>query len=119
LQDENGDLILGPNVQHDTGRNYIQDFDSRGHPRNIRSEISRRRLLRAQNEALYTVGVVVKKAKANRSRWQTMDDKQKFRLVVEENTAGACLGLSESILQRLSSHWILNLRQRVLVSSAT
>ncbi|KIW71955.1 hypothetical protein PV04_00181 [Phialophora macrospora] len=114
LQDENGDLILGPNVQHDTGRNYIQDFDSRGHPRNIRSEISRRRLLRAQNEALYTVGVVVKKAKANRSRWQAMDDKQKFRLVVEENTAGAYLGLSESILQKLSSHWILNLRQRVL-----
>ncbi|EXJ65404.1 hypothetical protein A1O7_01745 [Cladophialophora yegresii CBS 114405] len=114
LQDENGDLILGPNVQHDTGPSYIQDFDSRGHPRNVRSETSRRRLLRAQNEALYTVGVVVKKAKANRSRWQTMDDKQKFRLVVEENTTGAYIGLSESILQKLSTHWILNLRRRVL-----
>ncbi len=117
LQDENGEFILGPNVQHDTRRDYIQDFDSRGHPRNIASQISRRRLLRAQNEALSTVGVVVRKAKANRTHWQTMSKQEKFDIVVEENTVGAYLGIAESILQKLSTQWILNLRQRVLVSS--
>ncbi|KAJ9606286.1 hypothetical protein H2200_009247 [Cladophialophora chaetospira] len=114
LQDEHGEFILGPNAQHDTRRDYVQDFDSRGHPRNIASQISRRRLLRAQNEALSTVGVVVRKAKANRTRWQSMTDQAKFELVVEENTTGAYLGIAESILQKLSTHWILNFRRRVL-----
>ena len=117
LQDDHGEFILGPNTQHDTRRDYVQDFDSRGHPRNIASQISRRRLLRAQNEALLTVGVVVKKAKASRTRWQTMTDQAKFELVVEENTTGAYLGIAESIVQKLSTHWILNFRRRVLVSA--
>ena len=116
LEDENGNFILGPNVQHDTDRDYVQEFDSRGHPRNIASQSLQRRMLRAQNEALSTVGVVVRKAKASRSHWQTMNDDQKYRLVVEENMTGAYLGILENVLQKFSTQWILNLRRRMLVS---
>lgn len=116
LEDETGEFILGPNVQHDTGRDYIQDFDSRGHPRNIASHISRRRLLRAQNEALSTVGVVVRKAKESRSHWQTLDFSDKSHLIYQENLAGILLALLERVVQNVSSHWILNFRRRVVVS---
>ena len=107
---------MGPNAQHDTDCDYVPDFDSRGHPRNIASRSLQRRLLRAQNEALSTVGVVVRKAKASRSQWQTMSDEQKYQLVVEENMTGAYLGIFESIIQKLSTHWMVNLRRRMLVN---
>ncbi|KAK5371087.1 hypothetical protein LTR20_007306 [Exophiala xenobiotica] len=114
LQDENGDLIQGPNVQHDTARNYVQQFDARGHPQNLASEASRRRLRRAQNEVLSTVGVVVRKARAERSTWQSMSEEQKHLLLLDENIAGANFGIVESVVEKLSTRWLSTLRRRIL-----
>ncbi|EXJ96062.1 hypothetical protein A1O1_01188 [Capronia coronata CBS 617.96] len=114
LQDDSGNFILGPNVQHDTARNYIQHFDLRGHPQNLASEASRRRLIRAENDALSTVGVVVRKAKMNRSPWQTMSEKQKHMLLLEENVAGANWGLIVDLVQKISTRWIVCFRRRLL-----
>ncbi|KIW17471.1 hypothetical protein PV08_04665 [Exophiala spinifera] len=115
LQDEDGEFILGPNVQHATARNYVQRFDSRGHPENLASEASRRRLRRAQNEVLSTVGVVVRKAKMNRSRWESMGDDQKHLLLLDENIAGANIGIVESVVLKMSTRWLSALRRRILV----
>ncbi|EXJ71039.1 uncharacterized protein A1O5_06032 [Cladophialophora psammophila CBS 110553] len=114
VEDENGEFILGPNVQHNTDQNYVQQFDDRGHPRNPASETSRRRLLRAQNEALSTVGVVVRKAQKQRSSWQTMNDMQRYRLLLDEHATGAYCEIVETILQNMATHWILNFRRRLL-----
>lgn len=116
LQDEQGEFILGPNVQHGTARNYVQRFDSRGHPENLASEAARRRLRRAQNEVLSTVGVVVRKAKMNRSAWEDMGDDQKHQLLLDENIAGANFGVVESVVLKLSTRWLSALRRRILVS---
>ncbi|KIW42771.1 uncharacterized protein PV06_06285 [Exophiala oligosperma] len=115
LQDEQGEFILGPNVQHGTARNYVQRFDSRGHPENLASEAARRRLRRAQNEVLSTVGVVVRKAKMNRSAWEDMGDDQKHQLLLDENIAGANFGVVESVVLKLSTRWLSALRRRILV----
>ncbi|KAK4945349.1 hypothetical protein LTR10_015508 [Elasticomyces elasticus] len=114
LQDENGDFVMGPNVQHGVARGYVQQFDSRGHPQNLESEAARRRLTRAQNDALSTVGVVVRQAKKKRTSWQSMGEKQKVQLLFEENDAGARFALGETLLHNLSTRWIATLRHRVL-----
>ncbi|EXJ79267.1 hypothetical protein A1O3_08768 [Capronia epimyces CBS 606.96] len=114
MRDDDGNFVLGPNVQHDTARNYIQHFDTQGHPKNLASEASQRRLIRAQNDALSTVGVVVRKAEMNRSPWQTMSDEQKHLLLLDENIAGANCGIAENIIQKLSTRWITCLRRRLL-----
>lgn len=105
---------MGPNVQRNTTRNYVQLFDAKGHPQNLDSETSMRRLIRAQNDALSTVGVVVRRASMNRSPWQTMSDEQKHLLLLDENVAGANYGLVESLLQGLATRWIVTLRRRIL-----
>ncbi|KAL2413523.1 hypothetical protein ABEF95_003954 [Exophiala dermatitidis] len=115
LQDDRGDFVLGPNVQLCAARNYVQYFDSRGHPQNFASEASRTRLIRAQNDALSTVGVVVRKAKRTRSSWQNMSDEQKHMLLISENIAGANLGIIVDVLQRLSTWWIVCFRRRLLI----
>ncbi|KAL2427321.1 hypothetical protein ABEF95_011685 [Exophiala dermatitidis] len=115
LQDDRGDFVLGPNVQLCAARNYVQYFDSRGHPQNFASEASRTRLIRAQNDALSTVGVVVRKAKRTRSPWQSMSDEQKHMLLIGENIAGANLGIIVDVLQRLSTWWIVCFRRRLLI----
>ena len=109
-------MILGPNVQHDNARGYVQQFDSKGHPRNLESEQSHRRLIRAQNDALSTVGVVVRKAKMNRNPWQAMTEEQKHFLLLDENVAGANCGVMEDLLQRIALRWIVSFRRRLLVS---
>ncbi|KIW83087.1 hypothetical protein Z517_02330 [Fonsecaea pedrosoi CBS 271.37] len=114
LEDENGEFILGPNVQRRTDHNYIQQFDDRGHPRNPASETLRRRLLRAQNEALSTVGVVVRKAQMQRSRWQSMNDAQRYRLLLDEHATGAYCEIVETVVQNVATHWIVNFRRRLL-----
>ncbi|OAP54993.1 hypothetical protein AYL99_10693 [Fonsecaea erecta] len=114
LEDENGEFILGPNVQRRTDHNYIQQFDDRGHPRNLASETLRRRLLRAQNEALSTVGVVVRKAQMQRSWWQSMNDMQRYRLLLDEHATGAYCEIVETITQNVATHWIVNFRRRLL-----
>jgi len=116
LIDDTGGFVLGPNTQHDTSRDYVQRYDRRGHPVHVASHEARLKLIRAQNEALETVGVVIRKARMDRSRWQTMNDEQKYRLLLDENTMGAYCGIVESILQKLSTRWILNFRRRLLVS---
>lgn len=105
---------MGPNVQRNTPRNYVQLFDAKGHPQNLASETSMRRLIRAQNDALSTVGVVVRRASMNRSPWQSMSDEQKHLLLLDENVAGANYGLVESLLQGLATRWIVTLRRRIL-----
>lgn len=106
---------MGPNVQHGAARGYVQQFDSRGHPQNLESEAARRRLIRAQNDALSTVGVVVRKAKMNRTVWQSMNEKQKLQILFDENNAGARFALVETLLHNLSTRWIATLRHRILV----
>ncbi|KIX06924.1 uncharacterized protein Z518_04900 [Rhinocladiella mackenziei CBS 650.93] len=113
-QDDNGDFLLGPNIQHDTSRDYVQHFDARGHPQNLTSLASSRRFMRAQNDALSTVGVVVRKEKMNRSFWQTMSDEQKHQLLLDENILGAHFGLLVTFLQKLSTRWIVTFRRRLL-----
>ncbi|KAI1612293.1 hypothetical protein EDD36DRAFT_440744 [Exophiala viscosa] len=114
LQDENGEFFMGPNAQHGTARGYVQQFDSRGHPQNLESEAARRRLIRAQNDALSTVGVVVRKAKKDRTSWQRMNEKQKVQVLFDENNAGARFALVETLLHNLSTRWIATLRHRIL-----
>lgn len=116
LLDEDGEFILGPNVQHDTAKDYIQEFDSRGHPQNLESELYRKRLIRAQNDALSTVGVVVRKAKRSRTSWQKMTEDQKHHLLLDENVAGANYGLVEDLVQRVATRWVIVFRRRLLVS---
>jgi hypothetical protein len=116
MLDENGDFILGPNVQHDTARGYVQEFDPRGHPQNLASELSRKRLIRAQNDALSTVGVVVRKAKQDRTTWQKMSEEQKHHLLLDENVTGANCGLVEDLAQRMATRWVIAFRRRLLVS---
>ncbi|KIX97681.1 uncharacterized protein Z520_06459 [Fonsecaea multimorphosa CBS 102226] len=114
LEDEKGDFIIGPNAQRQTDHDYIQQFDDRGHPRNLASETLRRRLLRAQNEALSTVGVVVRKAQMQRSWWQSMSDMQRYRLLLDEHATGAYCEIVETIAQNVATHWIINFRRRLL-----
>lgn len=116
LHDDHDQFILGPNVQHDTARNYVQQFDFRGHPRNLASDHSRNRLYRAQNDALATVGVVVRKAKMSRSSWQALTSNQKQTLVLHENIAGQNCGIIDDLFQKLALRWIMAFRKRLLVS---
>jgi hypothetical protein len=113
--DENGNFILGPNFNHDAAPGYVQDFDSRGHPQNLKSQSYQRRLIRAQNEALSTVGVVVAKAKAKRPWWQSLSDEQKYQIFVRENLVGSCVGITQSIVLKLATTWLTNLHFRFLV----
>lgn len=108
--------MLGPNVQHDTARNYLQQFDPSGHPQNLAAMHSKTRLIRAQNDALETVGVVVRKAKMNRSGWQSLTNAQKQSLVVHENVAGQNYDMIDDLFQRLALRWIKAFRMRLLVS---
>ncbi|KEF62785.1 uncharacterized protein A1O9_00758 [Exophiala aquamarina CBS 119918] len=114
LHDDHDQFILGPNVQHDTARNYVQQFDFRGHPRNLASEHSTKRLYRAQNDALATVGVVVRKAKMSRSNWQALTNSQKQSLVLDENIAGQNCGMVDDLFQKLALRWIISFRRRLL-----
>lgn len=115
LRNEEGDFILGPNAQRDNTPGYIQEFDARGHPRNERSEHSRPKLRRAQNDVLAIVGVVVKRAKTNQSRWDTMTSKQKYHQLSDETVAGTlCRSLGE-VYRRLSTRWIVAMRRRTMV----
>ncbi|RVX73996.1 hypothetical protein B0A52_02886 [Exophiala mesophila] len=114
LRDEEGDFIVGPNTQRNNASGYIQEFDARGHPHNERSEHSRLKLRRAQNDVLSIVGVVVKRAETNQSRWDAMTSKQKDQHLSAETVAGTlCRSLAE-VYRRLSTRWIVAMRRRTM-----
>ena len=102
-------------MHHDSANHHKQSFDTKGHPQNSESQALRRRLIRAQNDALSTVGVVVRKARMNQGPWQTMSDEDKYLLLLDENIAGANCGIVESVLRQLSTRWIETFRRRMLV----
>lgn len=116
MKDDRDQFILGPNVQHDTARNYVQEFDSTGHPYNLGALYSKTRLVRAQNDALETVGVVVRKAKMNRSKWQSLSHHKQQNCVVDEDLAGHNYNEFYDFLQSLALRWIKAFRKRLLVS---
>lgn len=115
LRDENGDFILGPHAHDNEASGYRQQFDDRGHPQNPSAKTTARRMRRAQNDVLATVGVVVRKGEERKSKWERLDEKAKQQLIYHENQRGRELKGEDRLFGSLLPWSIISLRRRMMV----
>lgn len=115
LRDENGQFILSAHAQDNNSGDYVQLFDEGGHPENPVSNAAARRLRRAQNDVLETVGVVVRKEKMKQDPWQKVANKQKMNLLEEENISGTLFRYLDRLTLAGCSWWLVSLRRRLTV----
>jgi hypothetical protein len=119
LRDENGDFILGPHTHDDAAKDYVQQFDERGHPINRDTDVSNRKLRRAQNEVLKVVGVV-------QSNQESMEEQplpslgfaDKKQLLEDECGIGLAVGRFSYFLGPFFNWWLRALRNRIYVRQA-
>lgn len=80
---------------------YIQLYDERGHPQNPTIKSSSKQMRKAQNDVLYSVGVVGKN-----------ENRKRLNDVTEENGNGLLAAAFDSVSTVLSACWIDSLRVR-------
>ena len=118
LRNENGDFVLGGQARAFDDKSYVQQWDERGHPRNIESERRAKRLRKAQNEVLAACGVIVKKDEDRKKRERREETPEDSQLVVldDENWVGLMLRCVDRFSGNILTWWINSLRRRSIVS---
>ena len=108
--------MLGPHA-HDFDNlagGYRQEFDDRGRPVNPAAAAAALALRNAQNDVLYTVGVVKKKHKQKSER-KRIANRETVAMMVKENSYGDWLGILDNAFVSASTWWIVSLRRRIQV----
>ena len=113
--------VTGPTIPL-TGEEYVQHYDSRGHPENRTSRSLARRSRRAQNDILTTVGVCVTVDKNGRmirstsvSHAKEQSERKQILSVISESEFGFWLGAAEGSLWTLLINGLGALRLRLEV----
>ncbi|MCJ1471836.1 hypothetical protein MMC13_000477 [Lambiella insularis] len=106
----------------DRSDDYVQHYDTRGHPENRASRSQARQSRRAQNNILETVGVCVSVDKHGRlvpassiSMAKEQSEMNGIRSLINENENGFWLGSAEVAFFALSASCVAGLRLRVEV----
>ena len=95
---------------------YVQRYNSRGYPYNPESRAQSRRLRRAQNDVLATVGVCVERDEDTLSTVANGgNDRKKVERVVTENEVGLGIAAGELGLAFLSLWGVSAFRGRLQV----
>ena len=101
---------------------YVQRYDRRGYPENRQSKELSRRLRRAQNDILASVGICVDVKDGSRVLRRRLDgfkgrplDSSKVKLAGRENVAGFFISGQDNGLFWLSHFCVLGFRQRFQV----
>ncbi|KAJ5725688.1 uncharacterized protein N7483_007045 [Penicillium malachiteum] len=91
--------------------NYMQQYDSRGHPVNPESKNLGRELRRAKNDILSTMGIVVSGEDQNAN---TSNEQQKINQIAAENDFGLVITTLDQIFVFFSTWWSSSLTGRIL-----
>lgn len=117
IRDQNGDFVVGDHVHNRDDVGYRQQWDDRGHPKNVASVQSGKDYRRAQNEVLEACGIVIRKNAARRRDPTIQDpsnDEQLERLK-DENNEGFALKYGDRFGGYLLTWWLESSRKRWLV----
>ncbi|KAI9815840.1 MAG: hypothetical protein M1826_001938 [Phylliscum demangeonii] len=110
-----------PSLGLDAGTDYVQHYNQRGHPFNVRATIESRDVIRAQNDVLATIGVCVGSETTERSRHTLApkqpsykaDDTEVVERLVRENEAGSNFTELSDVCRYLAMWWVGTLRGRL------
>ncbi len=101
---------------------YVQQYNIRGHAENPVSRQAARRLRRAQNDVLSTIGVCVSidengeiKSNLNPANPRARAEKKITQATASENESGYHATTYDEILYKLATGWTYNLRRRLMV----
>ncbi|KAI9766517.1 MAG: hypothetical protein M1840_006474 [Geoglossum simile] len=96
---------------------YVQQFDSSGHPINPASRTAVRDMIRAQNDVLATVGVCYGIAAGDKASAHNRTKSERGRLesVMRENEVGLFIGAADLGVLFLANWWLDGIRHRVQV----
>ncbi|KAJ5614251.1 hypothetical protein N7528_007905 [Penicillium herquei] len=90
---------------------YMQQYDSRGHPVNPESKTLGRELRRAKNDILSTMGIVVSGEDRNAN---ASNEQQKINQIAAENDFGLVITTLDQIFVFFSTWWSSSLTGRIL-----
>lgn len=118
LRDENGDLLLGGQAHIHDDKSYVQQWDDRGHPKNLTSQQRAKQFRKAQNEVLEACGVIIRKDAANKKKQSAKDVPEDHQLdfLNEENKIGFMLKCLDRFSSNIVTWWVDCLRKRILVT---
>ncbi|TPX20975.1 hypothetical protein DIZ76_016872 [Coccidioides immitis] len=89
---------------------YVQRYDSRGHPRNPESKASAKQHRRAKNDILSTMGIVVS---GKNKKPATAKERENAALLEKENRYGISIGTLDQIFTFIASWWTSSLSSRI------
>ncbi|KAF1943409.1 hypothetical protein EJ02DRAFT_133062 [Clathrospora elynae] len=112
MQLESSQSEIPQSYQDATANNYTQLYDERGNPINPRSRDYGRKLRRAQNDVLASVGVVERRPSPNEGLPVATQDR--FDLLEAEDTVGNAVALTTTLTENLCTWWIGSTRDRIL-----
>ncbi|KAI1980272.1 hypothetical protein LOZ53_001950 [Ophidiomyces ophidiicola] len=104
------DAVLHEIVSTTNAESYVQQYDGRGHPTNLRSKASAKQFRRAKNDILSTMGIVVS-GEDGRSR--AAKEGQQVTLLAEENGYGMAISLADQIAMFTATWWTFALSTRL------
>lgn len=118
IRDEGGEVFIGPHTHDNDARDYIQQFNEKGHPTLENSKLADHQLRRAQNEVYRAAGVLQAKEDIKpKSHWQRLTHRERLERIIEENAfAVSRRSIPDDFALHLSTWWICALRNRLLVS---
>ncbi|OQE27754.1 hypothetical protein PENSTE_c004G03216 [Penicillium steckii] len=97
-------------VSHIHSDNYMQQYDSRGHPVNPESKNLGRELRKAKNDILSTMGIVVSGDDHNAS---SSNEQQRISQITAENDFGLVITTTDQLLIFFGSWWTSSLVGRI------
>ena len=111
---------MGPHTHDDDALGYVQQYNDRGHPTSKETELHNKRLRRAQNEVLKLAGVAKSRHDEPKiDQWKDMNPESRENVVVEENEFMFFARPFNNLVLDLSTSWISNFRDRLMVSTPT
>ena len=94
--------------------NYMQQYDTRGHPVNPESRTLGRELRRAKNDILSTMGIVVSGEDRNSS---IPNEQQKINQIASENDFGLVITTLDQLFIFFGTWWTSSVTGRVQVNA--
>lgn len=107
--DPSGPVRRVSNIHAD---NYMQQYDSRGHPVNPESKILGRELRRAKNDILSTMGIVVSGEDRNAN---LTNEEEKITQIAAENDFGLVMTTLDQVFVFFGTWWSSSLTGRIQV----
>lgn len=90
---------------------YVQQFDTRGQPKNPAAKAAAKEFRHAKNEVMEAMGVVKRKG-IQEIRRRKSADQERLAALLQENSYGPWLKALDSGLALLSLWWLMSLRSR-------